>query len=415
VCQKIKILTFDKMKDPELNKELGELWEQALTRLKKGKTLEGADGAMTPLIKRLLEASLEGEMDAHLDESRPNRRNGKGKKRVKTGFGEVAISTPRDREGSYQPELLPKRQRSLGLSLENKILSLYSMGMSYRDISSHIEEMYGMELSPSQLTTITDKVWPELEEWRNRPLDQVYPFLWLDALFYKVKQDGQIKSMAAYMVLGMNVEGEKDLLGIYLAETESAKFWMQVLADLQSRGLKDIIIACIDNLKGFKEAIEALYPQTDVQLCIVHQIRNSMRYVPWTDEREVIKDMKEIYKANNLDQAEKALDRFESKWKKEYPAMVKSWKSNWEGLSTFYNHPPAVRQIMYTTNSIEGFNRQVRKATKTKGALTSKEALLKMLYLVSMNVQKRWSKPRSWKSVLGIMTISYPDRMNLTQ
>ena len=206
MCQKQKILTFDKMKDPELNKELGELWEQALTRLKNGKTLEGADGAMTPLIKRLLEASLEGEMDAHLAESCPNRRNGKGKKRVKTGFGEVAISTPRDREGSYQPELLPKRQRSLGLSLENKILSLYSMGMSYRDIASHIEEMYGMELSPSQLTTITDKVWPELEEWRNRPLDQVYPFLWLDALFYKVKQDGQIKSMAAYMVLGMNVE-----------------------------------------------------------------------------------------------------------------------------------------------------------------------------------------------------------------
>ena len=403
------------MKEKKLNQELNELWEQALTRLKSGKTLEGADGAMTPLIKRLLEASLEGEMDAHLEESRPNRRNGKGKKVVKTGFGKVPISTPRDREGTYQPALLPKRQRSLGPSLENKVLSLYSMGMSYRDISSHIEEMYGMELSPSQLSSITDKIWPELEDWRNRPLDRVYPFLWLDALFYKVKQDGQIKSMAAYLVLGMNVEGEKDLLGIYLSETESAKFWMQVLSDLQGRGLEDIIIASIDNLKGFKEAIEAMYPNTDVQLCVVHQIRNSLRYVPWTEEREVLRDMKEIYKANNLEQAEKALERFEDKWKKKYPAMVKSWKTNWEGLSTFFNHPPQIRQIMYTTNSIEGFNRQIRKATKTKGALTSKEALLKLLYLVSQNVQKRWSKPRTWKAVLGIMAINYPERMNLNQ
>lgn len=395
------------------NKELTALFNEALNRLKEGKTLEGAEGAMTPLIKRLIEASLEREIDNHLEKSRPNRRNGKGSKTVKTSFGNVPIDTPRDREGSFEPDLLPKRQRSLGPSLEQKILSLYSMGMSYRDICHHIEEMYGMDLSASQLTAITDKVWPEIEEWRNRPLDSVYPFVWMDALYYKVKQDGQIKSMAAYMVLGMNVEGEKDLLGIYLSETESAKFWMQVLSDLQSRGLDDIIIGCIDNLKGFKEAIEVIYPQTDVQLCIVHQIRNSLKYVPWTDEREVIRDMKEIYKAPNLEQAEGALLDFEQKWQKKYPAMVKSWKMNWEGLSTFYNHPPVVRKIMYTTNSIEGFNRQMRKATKTKGSLPSKEALLKLLYLVSKNVNKRWSKPRSWKTVLGIMTINYPDRMKI--
>ena len=395
------------------NKELTALFNEALNRLKEGKTLEGAEGAMTPLIKRLIEASLEGEIDNHLEKSRPNRRNGKGSKTVKTSFGNVPIDTPRDREGSFEPDLLPKRQRRLGPSLEQKILSLYSMGMSYRDICHHIEEMYGMDLSASQLTAITYKVWPEIEEWRNRPLDSVYPFVWMDALYYKVKQDGQIKSMAAYMVLGMNVEGEKDLLGIYLSETESAKFWMQVLSDLQSRGLDDIIIGCIDNLKGFKEAIEVIYPQTDVQLCIVHQIRNSLKYVPWTDEREVIRDMKEIYKAPNLEQAEGALLDFEQKWQKKYPAMVKSWKMNWEGLSTFYNHPLVVRKIMYTTNSIEGFNRQMRKATKTKGSLPSKEALLKLLYLVSKNVNKRWSKPRSWKTVLGIMTINYPDRMKI--
>jgi putative transposase len=393
--------------------ELEKLFEEALESLKKGKKLEGADGAVTPLIKRLIEASLDGEMDAHLQESRPNRRNGHGKKKVKTSFGDVNLETPRDRDSSYTPELIPKRQRSLGPSLENKILSLYSLGMSYRDISGHIMEMYGMELSPAQLTFITDKVWPEIEEWRSRPLDDVYPFIWFDALFYKVKQDGQIKSMAAYLALGMNVEGEKDLLGIYLAETESAKFWLQVLSDLQIRGVKDILIASIDNLTGFEQAIRSIFPQTDVQLCIVHQIRNSIKYVPWKDEREVIRDMKSIYKANNYEEAEKALAKFDSKWSKQYKAMVTSWKRNWEGLTSFYNYPEPVRKIMYTTNSIEGFNRQIRKATKAKGSLPSERALYKLLYLVSINVQKRWSRPRSWSQVLNILATLYPERLGL--
>jgi transposase-like protein len=402
------------MKDKEkTKKELENLFEEALKSLKEGKQLEGADGAVTPLIKRLLEASLEGEMDAHLEESRPNRRNGHGKKKVKTSFGNVDLDTPRDRESSYNPELIPKRQRILSPSLENKVLSLYSLGMSYRDIANHVEEMYGMELSPAQLTAITDKIWPEIEDWRTRPLDDVYPFIWFDAMFYKVKQDGQIRSMAAYMVLAMNIDGEKDLLGIYLAETESAKFWLQVLSDLQIRGVKDILIACIDNLKGFREAIKTIYPQTDVQLCIVHQIRNSIKYVQWKDEREVIRDMKTIYKANNIESAEEALKNFEQKWIKQYKAMVTSWKQNWEGLSSFYNYPLPIRRIMYTTNSIEGFNRQVRKATKTKGALPSERALYKLLYLVSCNVQKRWSRPRSWREVLNILAINYPERLGL--
>lgn len=400
-------------KKDKAKEELEKLFEEALESLKQGKKLEGADGAVTPLIKKLLEASMEGEMDAHLHESRPNRRNGKGKKTVKTSFGDVGLSTPRDREGSYSPELVPKRQRTLGPSLENKIISLYSLGMSYRDISNHIKEMYDMELSPSQLTSITDKVWPEIEEWKNRPLDDVYPFIWFDALFYKVKQDGQIKSMAAYLALGMNIEGEKDLLGIYLAETESAKFWLQVLSDLQIRGVKDVIIASIDNLKGFDQAIKSIFPKTDVQLCIVHQIRNSIKYVPWKDQREVIRDMKSIYKANNIDDAEDALLTFEDKWAKKYKPMVDSWKRNWEGLTSFYNYPEPVRKIMYTTNSIEGFNRQIRKATKTKGALPSERALYKLLYLVSGKVQKRWSKPKSWSQVLSILTTMYPERMGL--
>jgi len=329
-------------KEKKSKEEFEKLFEEALEAIKEGKKLEGADGAITPLIKRLIEASLDGEMDAHLTESRPNRRNGHGEKKVKTSFGDVNIETPRDRDSSYSPELIPKRQRSLGPSLENKILSLYSLGMSYRDISDHIMEMYGMELSPAQLTSITDKIWPEIEEWRSRPLDDVYPFIWFDALFYKVKQDGQIKSMAAYLALGMNVEGEKDLLGIYLAETESAKFWLQVLSDLQIRGVRDILIASIDNLNGFEQAIKSIFPKTDVQLCIVHQIRNSIRYVTWKDEREVIRDMKTIYKANNYDEAEKALVKFEDKWGKQYKAMVKSWKKNFPRMTG--NHCPQEKE-----------------------------------------------------------------------
>ncbi len=396
----------------EHGQELEKLFYEALETFKTTRKLEGADGAMTPLIKRLLELSMEGEMEHHLtDQEEPNRRNGHGKKRLKTSFGNVPLDTPRDRNASFAPNLVPKRQRILPLGLEQKIISMYSLGMSYRDVASHIEEMYGMELSPAQLSAITDKVWPEIEEWQGRSLDEVYPFVWLDALFYKVKQDGQIKPMAAYLVLGMNVEGEKDLLGIYLAQTESSKFWMHVLSDLQNRGVRDILIACIDNLKGFKEAIEAMYPQTDVQLCIVHQIRNSIKYVPWSDERAVIRDMKSIYKASNLERAEASLVAFEDTWGKKYPAMVQSWKRNWEGLTTFFNYPEEVRYIMYTTNSIEGFNRQIRKATKTKGALPSERSLLKLLYLVTQNVQKRWSKPRSWIKVIGIMTIMYPERL----
>lgn len=396
-----------------MKKTPNQLFDDALQALRNGKSLEGSDGALTPLIKRLIEASLEGEMDAHLDKSRPNRRNGKGTKKLKTSHGEVEINPPRDRDSSFDPQLIPKREKSLGQSLDNKIISLYSMGMSYKDICSHIEEMYGMSLSKSQLSYITDRVWPEIEEWRNRPLDDVYPFVWMDALFYKVRKDGQIKNLAAYLVLGMNIEGEKDLLGIYISETESASFWLEVLTDIEQRGVKDILIASIDNLKGFKEAIQTIYPATDVQLCIVHQIRNSIKYVTWANQREVIKDMKQIYKANTLDQAEIALEEFEDKWKSKHPAMVKSWKRNWSGLSTFYNYHPDIRSIMYTTNSIEGFNRQIRKATKTKGALPSERALYKLLFLVSQKVTKRWTRPRSWTKVLAILAITHSERLGI--
>lgn len=393
--------------------EADELFEAALEALKSGKPFSGKDGAITPMLKRLIEASLEGEADAHVAESRPNRKNGKGKKKVKTSTGELEIETPRDRDGTFEPELIPKRVRTLGPSLERKILSLYASGISYSDIAEHIEDMYGMELSKAQLSAITDRVWPEIEEWRNRPLDQVYVFLWMDAMFFKVRQDGRIKNMAAYMALGMNVEGEKDLLGIYLSETESASFWLQVLQDFESRGVEDVLIASIDNLKGFKEAIATIFPRTDVQLCIVHQIRNSTRYVSWDNKREVIKDMKKIYKAPDLERAEAELQAFNEKWQKKYPAMVSSWIRNWDHLATFFNYDEHIKKVMYTTNSIEGFNRQVRKATKSKGSLPSERALYKLLYLVTQKVQKRWSPPRSWTRVLSTLMITHKDRLRI--
>lgn len=401
------------MEKEEQNKELLSMFSEAMDRLKKGNELTGSEGVITPILKRMIELSMLGELEDHVSKNRPNRKNGKGSKRVKTSFGDIDIETPRDRDGSYEPTLLPKRQRSLGVGLERKIIDLYSIGTSYNDISRHIEEMYGMELSTSQLSAITDKVWPDIEAWQQRPLDEVYPFVWLDALFYKVRQDGVVKSMAAYLVLGMNVDGEKDLLGIYLSETESSRFWLSVLSNLKERGLNDILIASIDNLKGFKEAIETVYPHTDVQLCIVHQIRNSIRYVGYDDSKEVIRDMKQIYKADTLEQAEQALIRFEEKWNKKHPAMVKSWKRNWEGLSTFFNYPEEIRNIMYTTNSIEAFNRQIRKATKTKGSVPSERALLKLLYLVTQKVNKRWSKPRSWTKVIAILRITHAERLGI--
>lgn len=393
--------------------ESAKLFEDALKALSAGAELDGKDGALTPLIKRLLEASMEGEMDTHLSSNRPNRRNGKGKKTVKTSHGDVEISTPRDREGTFDPQLIPKRQRALGQSLERKIISMYGLGMSYKDISDHINEMYDMELSKAQLSNITDKVWPDIEEWRTRALDRVYPFVWLDAMFYKVRQDGQIRPMAAYLVLGMNVEGEKDLLGIYLAETESASFWLQVLTDLESRGVEDILIASIDNLKGFKEAINTVFPKTDVQLCIVHQIRSSMKYVNYKDSKEVVRDMKYIYKAPDLAAAEQELEAFEKKWAKKHPAMVLSWKRNWDGLCTFYNYHPEIRRIMYTTNSIEGFNRRIRKGTKTKGALPSERSLFKLLFLVSKHANKQWSRPASWTKVISILALNHGERLGL--
>lgn len=401
------------MKKQKEKFDYGSFEAEALKGLQEGKPLEGKEGVLAPLIKRLVEAGLDGEMDAHLQPAKKiNRRNGKTGKKVKTVFGNVDIDTPRDRDCSFEPKLLAKRQTVLGEALDHKVISLYGKGMSYNDICKHIEEMYGLTVSPSSLTAITDRIIEDVKAWQNRPLESVYPFMWLDAIHYKVKEDGSIKTKAVYCILGVDREGKKDLLGLYISENEGARFWLNVLADIQNRGVKDILIACIDNLKGFAEAIETIFPKTEVQLCIVHQIRNSTRYVPTKDIKAVIKTLKEVYEAPNKEQAEKGLALLEEQWADNYPAMVRSWFNNWERLSNYFKYPKEIRRIIYTTNIIESFHSQLRKVTKTKRVFSSDMALFKLIYLAYGNLKENWVGAMvGWKLTYAQMMILYEERM----
>ena len=385
----------------------------AIEALKNGKELGGKDGVLAPMLKRLLEAAMEGEMDAHLNENgAPNRRNGKMGKKLKTGFGTIDVNTPRDRNSSFEPEILPKRQTTLGASLDHKVISLYGIGMSYADICAHLEELYGVTTPPASLSAITDRVIDEVKAWQGRPLESVYPFVWLDAIHYKVKENGGIRSKAVYCMLGVNREGIKELLGMYVGEKEGARFWLNLISDLQNRGVKDIIIASVDNLKGLSNAIKSVFPQTEVQLCIVHQIRNSMRYVPHKNKATVLKDLKQVYQAPSMDQAEVALANLEDNWAKQYPAMVNSWLNNWEELSNYFKYPEDIRRRIYTTNPIESFHSQLRKVTKTKRVFPSDMALLKLLYLVQENVRKNWTRPLNrWNLTMSQMMIIFEKRL----
>lgn len=389
--------------------------KDALERLKQGAPISGKDGIFTPLIKRILEASLEGELTAHLDEDQEiNRRNGKGFKTVKTSLGNIDIDTPRDRNSTFEPQLIKKRQRVLNEEIDNKIISMYGLGLSYGDIRTHLLEMYGLEISKGTLSAVTDQVIDEVQQWQNRPLESIYPIVWMDAVHFKVKESGRIVNKAVYCVIGVNREGIKDLLGMYLGQSEGASFWLGVLTDLRERGMQDIFIACIDNLKGFAEAIETSFPDTDVQLCIVHQVRNTMRYVPNKQSKIVVTDMKEIYKAPNLEASEQALERFSEKWGKKYPHTVKSWQTNFARLTNYYKYPPEIRKLIYTTNIIENFNGRLRKVTKTKRVFSSDMALMKLLYLIQKQfVNDNWQNPRSgWKFISSQLSIIFEDRFD---
>lgn len=392
--------------------------QEAIQGLYEGKSLTGEKGIFAPLLKHFLESALEGELSAHFLEEKTaqvplkNRRNGKATKQVKSLSGDFDLQTPRDRSGSFEPQVVGKRQVIITEGLEEKVIALYGMGNSLRDISGHIQEIYGMELSATQLSEITDKVIPAMNQWRVRPLESLYCFVYLDCMHFKVKSEGKIVSRAVYNILGINQEGKKDLIGMYVSESEGAKFWLSVLTDLKSRGVEDILIACVDGLKGFPEAIEAVFPQAQIQTCIIHQVRNTMRYVVEKDKKEFMKDLKPIYQAVNKDEGTFNLLAMEEKWGKKYPVAVQSWLNNWEYLSTFFAYDQEIRRVIYTTNTIEGFHRQVRKVTKTKGAFTSDTALQKLIYLVVMNVSKKWTLPlRGWPLTLSQLYIMFGERL----
>lgn len=393
------------------------LKKKTLEQFRSGKSLFSKGGAFAPLLKDFLEAALQAELDEHLDQEDPelnNRKNGYNTKLLKTGDGTIELDTPRDRNSDFSPEIVKKRETILANSLESKIIGLYGHGMSFRDISAHIKDMYDTDISAGTLSAITDKVIPLVKEWQVRPLEDTYCIVWLDGMHYKVKQEGRVQSRCVYNILGITTEGRKEILGMYVSESEGANFWLSVLTDLQTRGVKDILIACIDNLKGFAEAIATVFVKTEVQSCIVHQIRNSLKYVASKDQKVFMADLKPVYQALNKTEAEEKLEELSEKWNKKYPVVMESWKRNWEKLTTYFKYPAAIRKLVYTTNTIEGYHRQIRKVTKTKGAFTSDMALLKLMYLATKNIEKKWTHPlQNWSITVSQLSIIFGERLKL--
>lgn len=392
--------------------------QKALEQFRSGKSLYGKDGAFAPLLKEFLEAALQQELEDHIAEESPddrvNRKNGKVTKTIRTNDGELELVTSRDRNGTFEPEIVKKRETVLADSLQDRIIGMYGLGMSFRDISKHIEEMYDMRISHDTLSSITERIIPLVKEWQSRPLEQLYCIVWLDAMHYKVKDQGKTQNRAVYNVLGITKEGRKELIGVYVSESEGANFWLKVLTDLQNRGVKDILIACIDNLTGFEQAILSIFPKTEVQSCVVHQIRNSMKYVTSKDQKPVMADLKEVYKADTLEQAETNLLALAAKWEKKYPVVIQSWQRNWHKLSTYFKYTADIRRIIYTTNTIEGFHRQVRKVTKNKGVFPSDDALLKLIYLAHRNISKKWTQPlQNWSLTISQLSIHFEGRVQL--
>jgi transposase-like protein len=390
-------------------------FEQALEDLQSGKDLTGKDGVLMPLIKQLTEAALKAELDNHLKASvdEPNRRNGVTSKTIKSGSGSFELDTPRDRAGTFEPQLVKKNQTKLTPEMDRKILSMFGLGMGYRDIKHHLEEMYGVEVSTGTISAVTDQLLSELTEWRQRPLESHYPIVWLDAIHYKVKDNGRYVSKAVYTLLGLNLQGKKEILGIHLSESEGANYWLTVLTELQNRGVEDILIACIDGLTGFPDAIAAVFPKTEVQLCIIHQIRNSMKYVASKNQKAFMADLKPVYRATSKEAAEVALDQLEERWGGQYPIVIQSWRRKWEHLSAYFKYPEHIRKVIYTTNAVEAVHRQFRKLTKTKGAFPNENSLLKLLYAGILNATKKWSMPiQNWSLALSQLAIYFEGRLD---
>jgi putative transposase len=383
------------------------------------KSMDDVQSMLKELFAETIEEMLEAEMDSSLGYSKfdltnketKNKRNGKTKKTVRSEYGDVAIDVPRDREGEFDPVIVKKHQKNV-TGIEDQIIALYAKGVSTREIQDHLEQLYGVEVSPTLISNVTNKIIPLVKEWQNRPLQTVYSVVFMDAIHFKVKQDGQISNKAAYMVIGIDLEGNKDVLGIWIGENESAKFWLTVLNELKNRGVNDILIICVDNLKGFSEAIQACYPKTEIQKCIIHQIRNSIKFVSYKDIKKITAALKPIYKAPTESAAIEELRLFEEQWGKKYPLIIRSWQNNWSELATFFKYPPELRKLIYTTNMIEGYHRQLRKVTKGKAVFPSDDALLKMLYLVTIDIMRKWTgRVQNWGQILLQLSVQYPDRV----
>jgi len=389
-----------------------EFEKTAIQGLYERKNFMGDKGVFTPLLKHFLEKALSLELEQHLKQEAENKRNGITTKTIKSSAGEFELATPRDRNSTFAPEIVAKRQVVLDDDLCEKVLSMYGKGMSYSDIKKFLNEIYALSLSPAQMSEITDKIIPELEQWQSRPLESMYAMVWFDAIHYKVREQGAVKSKALYNVLAVNMEGERELLGIYASESESARFWLSVMEDLQLRGIGDILIACTDNLKGFSDAISSVYPKTTVQSCIVHQVRNTLKHAGNKDYQPLITDMRAIYGSSKLEDGEAKLEEFVQKWEKKYPVAIKSWQDNWYKLSSFFDFGKDIRRLMYTTNPIENVHRQMRKITKSKGCFTSDMALKKLIYLVIREINRSpKGKVQNWGLIYGQLCIKFEERI----
>lgn len=393
--------------------------DRLLADYKKPEDLLGEHGLLKQLTKAVVERALAAEMSCHLGHGKHqpivnetgNARNGKSPKIIRGDFGEMPIEIPRDRQGSFEPQLIPKHQSQFS-GFGDKILSLYARGMTVREIQGHLEEMYSIEVSPSFISSVTDAVMEEVKAWQSRPLEAVYPIVYLDCIHVKTRDEGSVRAKAVYLALGITMTGEKELLGIWIAQTEGAKFWLQVVTELKNRGVQDIFIACVDGLKGFPEAIETVFPQTSVQLCIVHMVRHSLKYVGWKFKKQVAGDLKRIYQSATLAEAEGALTEFEQKWDADYAPIGQSWRRNWSRILPFFEYPSEIRKVIYTTNAIESLNMSLRKITKNRGSFPSDDALLKLFYLAIRNISKRWTVPiRDWKAALNRFAIQFGDRL----
>lgn len=394
--------------------------KENLMPLVDGKSKEeilGKNGILNTIVKNLLEAAMEAEMGHHLgykkhdssNKKTENSRNGRSSKKVSGSFGEALIDVPRDRDSSFEPQILPKGQRRFD-GFDDQIIAMYARGMSTRDIQGHLKEIYGTDVSPMLISDVTEGVIEDAKSWQNRPLESIYPVVFFDALVVKINENKRVINKAVHLALGINSDGHKELLGMWITQNEGAKFWLQVLTELKNRGLEKIHIACIDGLKGFPEAIETVYPKAKIQLCIVHMVRNSLRFVPWQDKKEVAADLKAIYQSKTIDEAELSLMAFEEKWGKKYPTIVKSWRENWPNLITFLDYPTEIRKVIYTTNAIESVNMSIRKVIKNKRVFPNDDAVLRLLYLAVQNISKKWTMPiKNWSLAMNQFFIYFEE------